>query len=160
MESYTVKQVAELLSTNEETVRRWIRSGKLGASLASKKSGHIITADALNHFLKTTPKYASALTASVASSPFAISVIVGGLLGSMFAMVEGNKHITAKDVENFLRKKIKGHSQTIEKKENQLQKLKAEIAEERQNLEKYQYALDNLDLNVIAENVNAERHNK
>lgn len=160
MESYTVKQVAELLSTNEETVRRWIRSGKLGASLTSKKSGHIITADALNNFVKTTPKYASALASSAASSPFAISVIVGSLLGSMFALVEGNKRVTAKDVENFLKKKVKGHSQTIEKKEAQLQKIKAEIAEERQNLEKYQYALDNLDLTVIAENVNTAKRNK
>lgn len=158
MDSYTVKQVAELLSTNEETVRRWIRSEKLGASMTSKKSGHIITADALSHFVKTTPKYASALTSSAASSPFALSVIVGGLLGSMFALVEGNKRVTAKDVEIFLKEKIKGHVQAIEKKEAQLQKIKAEIAEERQNLEKYQYALENLDLSVIAENVNAAKH--
>lgn len=157
MESYTVKQVAELLSTNEETVRRWIRSGKLTASLTSKKSGHIITAEALNHFVKATPKYASVLTAAAVSSPFAISVIVGGLLGSMFALVDENKQVTAKDVEIFLKKKIKGHTQTIEKKEAQLQRLKAEIVEERQNLEKYQYALENLDLSVIAENVNAAK---
>ena len=158
MEYYTVKQVAELLSTNEETVRRWIRSGKLGASLTSKKSGHIITADALSNFVKTTPKYASVLTSSAVSSPFTISVIVGGLLGSMLALFEGNKRVTAKDVENFLKKKIKGHTQAIEKKEVQLQKIKAEIEEEKQSLEKYQYALSSLDLNIIAEKMNAEKH--
>lgn len=158
MESYTVKQVAELLSTNEETVRRWIRSGKLGATLTSKKSGNIITVKDLNHFVKTTPKYASVLAASI--SPVAISLIVGGLLGSMIALVDGNKQVTAKDVENFLRRKIKGHVHAIEKKEVQLEQLKAEIAEERQNLENYQYALDNFDLHVIADNMNASREKK
>ena len=158
METYTVRQVAEMLSTNEETVRRWIRSGKLTASLSSKKSGHIITADALNHFVKATPKYASALKVAAVSSPIAISVIVGGLLGSMFTLVEGNKRVTAKDVESFLKKKIKGHMQAIKKKEAQLEKIKAEIEEEQQNLEKYQYALENLDLKAVAESVNASKY--
>ena len=29
MESYSVKQIAEMLNTQPETVRRWIRNGKL-----------------------------------------------------------------------------------------------------------------------------------
>lgn len=43
MESYNVKDVAKLLGTSEETVRRWIRSGKLKASMDSRKGGSVIT---------------------------------------------------------------------------------------------------------------------
>ena len=46
MASYTVKQIADMLNTNEETVRRWIRSGKLDATWVSKKSGNVISSAA------------------------------------------------------------------------------------------------------------------
>ena len=29
MKTYNVREISELLDTNQETVRRWIRSGKL-----------------------------------------------------------------------------------------------------------------------------------
>lgn len=157
MNAYTVKQVAQILKTNEETVRRWIRSGKLSATLTSKKTGHVITADALNHFIKQTPKYGTALTASVASSSVALSMLLGGLIGSLIALVDSDKKTTAKDVEGFLKKKINAHEKSLTKKEMQVQKLKEEIAEERRELERYQYALNNLDLNVVAEKMNENR---
>ena len=31
MDTYSVKEIADMLNTNPETVRRWIRSGKLEA---------------------------------------------------------------------------------------------------------------------------------
>ena len=37
MESYSVKQIAEMLNTQPETVRRWIRTGKLTAHKNSRK---------------------------------------------------------------------------------------------------------------------------
>lgn len=37
MSEYNVKQISEMLDTNPETVRRWIRSGKLEAEQTSKK---------------------------------------------------------------------------------------------------------------------------
>lgn len=39
METYNVKEVAKMMSTSEETVRRWIRAGKLKASMDSRKEG-------------------------------------------------------------------------------------------------------------------------
>ena len=83
MKIYTVKQIAEMLQTNEETVRRWIRSGKLGATLASKKEGHIITAESLNRFINTTPKYASAIAGALVASPLALSAVIGSVLGGL-----------------------------------------------------------------------------
>ena len=50
MRTYTVKEIAELLGTNPETVRRWIRDGKLQAVTNSKKKGEnkVILEGALN----------------------------------------------------------------------------------------------------------------
>lgn len=58
MESYNVKQIAEMLNTRPETVRRWIRSGKLKAQKASRKEGHVVSGADLKEFLKRAPKYA------------------------------------------------------------------------------------------------------
>lgn len=71
MKTYTVKEIAELLGTNPETVRRWIRDGKLQAVTNSKKKGEnkVILEGALNAFLKASPKYAATLAA-----PFTLGV--------------------------------------------------------------------------------------
>ena len=82
MKSYTVKEIAETLKTNPETVRRWIRSGKLSSTMTSTKAGNIVTEDALNKFIKETPKYAAMLVGSVVTSPVALSLVVGGLIGA------------------------------------------------------------------------------
>ena len=48
----TVKAVADLLSVDEETVRRWIRSGDLPVlSLGSARSGYRIRRDELERFI-------------------------------------------------------------------------------------------------------------
>ena len=39
VKSYNVKEIAEMLNTNPETVRRWIRDKKLDATIVSKKGG-------------------------------------------------------------------------------------------------------------------------
>ena len=40
--TYTIYEAATLIGVNPETVRRWIRSGKLAATMTSKKEGYII----------------------------------------------------------------------------------------------------------------------
>ena len=71
MKTYTVKEVAALLGTNPETVRRWIRDGKLQAAGNARKKGEnkMILESALAAFLKTSPKYAA-----VAASPLTLGV--------------------------------------------------------------------------------------
>ena len=51
MEYYSVKEIAELLSVNEETVRRWIRDEKLEAERGSGRQGSKVTSEALRKFL-------------------------------------------------------------------------------------------------------------
>ena len=55
MKSYNVKEIAEMLNTNPETVRRWIRDKKLDATIVSKKGGHIVYEAALRGFLHSSP---------------------------------------------------------------------------------------------------------
>lgn len=90
MKTYTVKEIADLLGTNPETVRRWIRDGKLQAVANSKRKGEnkVILEGALNAFLKATPKYAATLAA-----PFTLGVGAAtlGILGVTNAVLAVRK---------------------------------------------------------------------
>ena len=158
MDFYTVKQVAQLLKTNEETVRRWIRSGKLTASLTSKKGGHVISGEALDVFVKEMPKYAPILAMSLAATSFTMSAVIGSVIGGLIAVADLSKKVTAKDVESFLKKKIAAQQKSLERKEAQLKKLQEEIEQDRKGIAKYQFALENLDLEEIADSMNAAKH--
>ncbi len=64
---YTVGQVAKLLGVNKETVRRWIRSGKLEVgSLGSRKGGYLITQSALDVFQASRGKASAVDTETIA----------------------------------------------------------------------------------------------
>ena len=56
MKEYTVKEVAELLDTNEETVRRWIRQDKLNATRQVGRGGNKVSEKDLEEFLKKSTK--------------------------------------------------------------------------------------------------------
>ena len=50
---YFVEDVATILEVNRETVRRWIRSGKLKAKTESKRGGYRMKPEDLEEFTKT-----------------------------------------------------------------------------------------------------------
>lgn len=58
MATFTVKQVAKMLCVDPETVRRWIRQGKLVAVQESRRDGNDISTEALDNFCRKYPKYA------------------------------------------------------------------------------------------------------
>ena len=62
MKIYNVKEIAVMLRVDEETVRRWIRSGKLKSTLTAKKNGNVICEHDLMMFIETRPKYKSFIT--------------------------------------------------------------------------------------------------
>jgi len=53
---FTVEQAAKRAGVHAETIRRWIRQGKLAASLPSRKKGYLIREEALEQFLKEKTK--------------------------------------------------------------------------------------------------------
>ena len=61
MQTYNVYEIAKLLNTDKETVRRWIRSGKLNSTISSKKGGHVVREEDLFAFAQTIPKYRNML---------------------------------------------------------------------------------------------------
>lgn len=82
--AFSIKKVAELLQTNEETVRRWIREGKLEAQITSRKQGYSITESSLKKFVNSTPKYATgALIAALSLVPFGTTLPLVAALGAL-----------------------------------------------------------------------------
>lgn len=74
MEYYSVKEIADLLSVNEETVRRWIRDNKLDAERGSGRQGSKITSEALVKFLDEN----KGLMTSVAAQTLGLTTLIAG----------------------------------------------------------------------------------
>lgn len=158
MKSYSVKEIADILNTNPETVRRWIRSGKLTSTMTSNKSGNIVSADALNKFIKETPKYATQLAGSMISSPIALSLVVGGIIGGLVGSVisSDKKKIKREDVQKSLKRQIIDCEKRIADNKSKLEQLQSKIETDESSLKQLRFALENLDLDLIAQEINNE----
>lgn len=98
MKTYTVKEIADLLGTNPETVRRWIRDGKLQATANSKKKDEnkVILESALNAFLRATPKYAATLAVPLTLSVGAATLGVLGVTNAVLAVRKAKEQTVKK----------------------------------------------------------------
>lgn len=139
METYNVKQVAEMLNTNPETVRRWIRSGKLNAIQESRKEGNVVTQQMLNAFIKSTPKYARfAMSAAGVSAGIitAAAALLGGLAVQQYGKSKTveNARVSPEEIEKLLKKNIATRNEAIERKTQIVEQLQQEIGAERQNI--------------------------
>lgn len=56
MEFYTIKEIAAKLSLNEETIRRWIREGKLNGENIGGRTGYRISKEEYEKFLLNNKK--------------------------------------------------------------------------------------------------------
>lgn len=149
MKTYSVKEIAEMLNTNPETVRRWIRDKKLDATIESKKGGHIVYEAALHEFLKSSPKYAAAAKASLAGAIGAAvipTVMVGGLIAQKLIDAEQLKkaRISNADIINFLRGEIQKCIEAIKAKEDTIYQLQKQIEADRSQISEFQKMIDNL----------------
>ena len=148
MNAYSVKQIAEMLNTNPETVRRWIREKKLTAIQISRKSGNVVTEDDLQRFLKVTPKYASRFAASINLLPAGIGLVA--LLGSLglgaIDYYEGKKdidyRILPKDIQNYLYDTINKLEEQVAKKNESIQQLQEEVADLQRQIGATRYLLE------------------
>lgn len=157
MKTYSVKQIAEMLGTNPETVRRWIRDDKMKAVQVSRKDGNIVTEAELERFIKATPKYFSKLTAGVglaAMSPVVgIGALAGGIVASaLLGYFEGKNSVDVRvrpeDFKDYLQKNIAKLNGTILQKQALIHQTEAEINEISTQIEQYSYLLENEDLLV------------
>ncbi len=146
---YTVQQIAEILSTNPETVRRWIRDKKLKAVQFSKKSGNVIKESALNEFLKESPKYMSRFSVFASMvSPLAGMLSVAGAVGASIAidnLTDKNVDtgILPNDLKEYIMQNIKQLRQTVDQKNILIDQTKNEIEMINKQISQYEYLLSN-----------------
>jgi excisionase family DNA binding protein len=152
VKTYSVKEIAEMLNTNPETVRRWIRDKKLDATIESKKGGHIVYEAALHEFLKSSPKYAAAAKASLAGAVVGAAVLptvmVGGLVAQKLIDAEQLKkaRISNKDVINFLRGEIRRYTEAIKAKEDTIHQLQKQIEADQLQITEFQKLIDSISI--------------
>lgn len=149
MKTYTVKEIADLVDTNPETVRRWIRSGKLCADQLSRKEGNIVHEEDLYKFLRSTSKYSAIAEAMIAGNVLlplsGIAAGVGLLAGALLA---GNKKqnvaIHTDDVKKAIVSNIEENNALISRKKAAIKDLQDEIIALQKQIEDYKLALDHL----------------
>jgi hypothetical protein len=118
---YTVAEIAGAFSTNQETVRRWIRGGELVAERGSLREGNKISEASLQTFLSKHPKYA----AVAAKSPllgFIASVSLGKAVLERSIKSIGSLKVSEMDEWLIIAR------ETLAKKELEVQQLKENIA--------------------------------
>ena len=146
MKSYSVKQVADLLKTNPETVRRWIRSGKLAAQQDSRKGGNIIYESALQEFVKSTPKYAGTAAALLFGTAALSTALIGGLVAQKVSFEEQLKkaQISSDSISNFIVTEIEAITSSIANKKKALRHLESEIEIESKKIKELKELLQTL----------------
>ena len=155
MEKYTVKQISDMLHTNPETVRRWIRSGKLKSQIDSTKGGNIILKSDLEDFVSNTPKYADSLPMLFSSTAASIALMHGTSfkasfgIGTVAAIIANgtatvlsyvksnmdNKEISKQELTTLLSCAIAEKKQKIEKTKELLEAAKRKLSRYKQELE-------------------------
>lgn len=135
MKTYNVKQIAEMLSTNPETIRRWIRDGKLKAFQSSRKGGNIVTESELRNFVKATPKYFSKLAIGVGTA--GASFVAGVLLRYLAGKSSDEIRVQPEDFKIYLQKSISSLNETILQKQKLIHQTETEIKEISKQIEQY-----------------------
>ena len=156
MSEYNVKQISEMLDTNPETVRRWIRSGKLEAEQTSKKGGNVVSEEALRKFLQSTPKYAGLLAgAAIAATPvmgLPMGAIIGGIAGGFYQ--RKNHTVTPEYIKEHIASEIKKSEKLIKQKEVAIAQMQLELDNEKKNIQELTYLLQNGDFDQMAIDIN------
>ena len=140
MNSYSVKQVADMLKTNPETVRRWIRAGKLVAHQDSRKGGNIIYESALQEFVKSTPKYAGTTAALLIGTAVISTALIGNIVANKITTEKQIKaaQISSDDIKRFILVEIESKQKAIDTKKKTIQQLKSEVYSEERKIAELQ----------------------
>lgn len=149
MASYSVIQIAEKLNTNPETVRRWIRQGKLKSIQTSKKEGNQISEEDLNAFLRSEPKYQNAMFSSACkisglSETSESSAFWAGFIYSFLQGKERGTILSAKDLGQFHENYeylLKCKLADLERKEKKLRDQINQLQEEQRQLREIEKSL-------------------
>lgn len=164
MKSYSVKEISDLLNTNPETVRRWIRDGKMKAEQVTRKDGNHVTEYDLKAFLKSSPKYAriaasaSALIPMAVGVPITIGVLISGVLLELYGSKKTSEiRIQPEEFHKQILKSIAELEESIKRKTASIEQIKSEIKDERKKVADLQVLLENADFGSgVADNTHSE----
>ena len=81
MRIYRTKEIADLFGVDNETVRRWIRSGELKAEQSSRKQGNIVYEKDLLNFISDKPKYKKMVSSKI--QPMNYTFLLNDLLNDL-----------------------------------------------------------------------------
>jgi len=164
VKTFSVKQIAEMLNTNPETVRRWIRDGKLNAVQVSRKYGNVVTETELDRFIRNTPKYMSKISAaaSLATLPTiaGISALAGGIVASAILgyckeKSKADVRIRANDFKAYLKETVVKLNNITDQKRELIKQTETEIEEITRRIDQYNYLLEHEQILLeTLENVN------
>lgn len=166
MEVYTVKQVADMLQINPETIRRWIRQKKLIAIQDSRKDGNVITQDSLNNFLRSMPKYAGVVggiaglgVASPLGLPLLASSLVGAIVSKNTDNID-NSLVFSEDLERYLNTELELHEKNIKIKEKNIEQIKIEIEAKKMKIDELKKLIERKNKKNDSDNSkeNVEKH--
>ena len=144
-----------MLNTNPETVRRWIRSGKLDAIQESRKGGNVVTEAMLDAFLKSSPKYAG-VAAGLLATPIGITAATATLVGGILAqqLIRNDKTRNAKveteEIRKLLLSNISTSEEAIQRKKESIRHLEEEISVEEQRIEEARKLIAELNNQLVS----------
>ena len=156
-EEYTVNEVASILQTNPETVRKWIKEGKLAAIPGnSKKEGMRIEEPSLEDFLADNPKYTKSayITAAAAILTGGIAIPASVIINAQRKARETaqkeddaltNARIRTTDMIRLLEEEISQESQTILEKRKLKTQLEKEIREKENRIANIKQMISDLE---------------
>lgn len=146
MKTYNVKEIAEMLKTNPETVRRWIRLGKLESVQLSRKSGNVVTEQSLHKFLKSTPKYTG--KDKTLGVPSLVSSFLEGFLQAPKDLLEltinNSVEINKTIMSYIIEYGINESKRKIAQKKEEIKNIQQEIEYEMSQISKFQKTLNEL----------------
>lgn len=147
MDTYTVKEVAKMMNTSEETVRRWIRSGKLKANMDSRKKGSVITDAMLREFTRNTPKYAVALANPIGGIVAVSTLLLGTFVAKNIEKGEAIKNSTvdSEEIKKILKENLVTVNANIKSKKRAIAQLEQEIVDEETKVKSLEYLLKNIE---------------
>ena len=153
MDTYSVKEIADMLNTNPETVRRWIRSGKLEAIQESRKGGNVVTKSMLDAFLKSSPKYAGIATGLLASHvglTTTTAAIVGGILAQQLIKNDEikNAYVNTSEIKKLLLANIQTSRENIARKKKSIKHLQEEIEAEQEHIDESEKLIKELEKKI------------
>ena len=144
MDTYTVKEVAKMMNTSEETVRRWIRSGKLKANMDSRKKGSVITDAMLREFTRNTPKYAAALANPIGGIVAASTLLLGTFVAKNIEAIK-NSTVDSEEIKKILKENLVTVNANIKNKKKAIAQLEQEIVDEETKVKSLEYLLKNIE---------------